>query len=208
MEQDIPKWLKWARELQSLSQTGLTFARNPYEVERNKRLAEIASEILELHTGLEREKLIDDFTSQPGYATPKIDVRGAVLRDGQILLVKERSDQKWCMPGGWVDVGEAPARAVAREVHEESGFKVEVKKVIAVLDANRSGRPLSLYHAFKIIFQCEIIGGKARQSHETGDVNFFDFANVPELSENRTNHKHLREVKAHRDDPNRPTAFD
>ena len=208
MDQDLPKWLKWARELQSLSQTGLTFAQNPYEIERNERLAQIASEILEMHTGLDREELFDDFTKQPGYATPKIDVRGAVLHNGQILLVKERSDQKWCMPGGWVDVGEAPARAVAREVQEESGFEVEVKKVIAVLDANRSGRPLSLYHAFKIIFQCEITGGQASESYETGGVDFFDFEHVPELSENRTNQHHLKEVQAHRDNPNRPTAFD
>lgn len=204
----IPKWLTWAREIQSLSQTGLAFAHNEYDVERNKRLAEIAAEIIETYSQYEREPLLHDFSEQPGYATPKIDVRGAVFRDHKILLVKEAMDGKWCMPGGWVDVGESPADSVAREVKEESGFDVKTTKVIAVYDANRSGRPLSLYHAFKIIFLCDLIGGKATTSYETDAVDFFDFDHLPDLSQNRTNASHLAEVRAHMLDKNRPTAFD
>lgn len=205
---DVPQWLKWAREIQALSQTGLTFAHNEYDVERNQRLAEIAAEIIDRYSNYDKEELLADFMAQPGYATPKIDVRGAVIRDGQILLVKERMDGKWCMPGGWVDVGEAPASAVAREVWEESGFEVKPTKVIAVIDANRGGRPLQLYHAFKLIFRCDIIGGAATPSYETLDVDFFDFDRLPELSPNRTNLYHLKEVQAHILDDNRRTFFD
>ncbi len=205
---DIPQWLKWAREIQALSQIGLTFAHNDYDVERNTRLAEIAADIIERYGDYEKEKLLHDFLEQPGYATPKIDVRGAVVRDGKILLVKERMDGKWCMPGGWADVGEAPAESVAREVREESGFIVEPSKVVAVYDANRSGRPLSLYHAFKIIFMCTLLSGEATPSHETEAVDFFDFDDLPELSQNRTNAFHLAEVRAHLLTPDRPTSFD
>lgn len=205
---DIPKWLEWAREIQALSQTGLTFAHNEYDIERNEKLSSIAAEIIETYSQYDREQLVHDFLEQPGYATPKIDVRGAVIRDGKILLVKERMDGKWCMPGGWVDVGDAPAYAVAREVVEESGFEVKPIKVLAVIDANRSGRPLSLFHAFKIIFLCEITGGTATTSMETDAVDFFDFDNLPELSQNRTNEKHLAEVFEHVLDKSRPTYFD
>ena len=153
----IPKWLEWAREIQALSQTGITFAHNEYDIERNEKLAAIAADIIDTHSQYNKEELVHDFLKQPGYATPKIDVRGAVIRDGKILLVKERMDGKWCMPGGWVDVGDAPASAAAREVWEESGFEVKPVKVISVIDANRTGRPLSLFHAFKIIFRYKIL---------------------------------------------------
>lgn len=205
---DIPQWLKWAREIQAISQIGLTFAHNEYDVERNTRLAELAAEIIDNYSNYDKENLLNDFKEQPGYATPKIDVRGAIVRDGKILLVKEVMDGKWCMPGGWVDVGEAPAAAVAREVVEESGFIVKPVKAVAVYDANRSGRPLSLYHAFKIIFQCDIVSGEARPSFETEAVDFFDFDDLPELSQNRTNTAHLAEVRKHLKEPTRPTAFD
>jgi ADP-ribose pyrophosphatase YjhB (NUDIX family) len=207
-EDPVPQWLQWAREIQALSQTGLTFASSDYETQRYTRLAEIAAEIVQTNTGLPRERLLQDFAMQAGYATPKVDVRGAVIRDGQILLVQERTDELWCMPGGWADVGDLPSEMVVREVWEESGFHVVPRKVIGVYDANRSGRPLELYHAYKVIFLCEITGGEARPSDETLDVGFFPFDDLPPLSANRTNHRHLVEVEAHLHDPDRPAAFD
>ena len=205
---DIPQWLKWAREIQAISQTGLTFANNEFDIERNNRLAELAAEIIENHSDFDKENLLHDFVEQPGYATPKIDVRGAIIQNGKILLVKETMDGKWCLPGGWVDVGESPAESVAREVVEESGFVVTPIKAIAVCDANKTGRPLSLFHAFKIIFQCELVSGEATPSFETEAVDFFDFDDLPELSQNRTNVAHLAEIREHFADPARPTAFD
>jgi len=204
----VPRWLAWAREIQALSQTGLAFASNDYETQRYQRLAEIAAEIVGDHTDLPEERLYADFAMQPGYATPKVDVRGAVVRDGEILLVQERVDGLWCMPGGWADVGDLPSEMVVREVWEESGYRVVPRKVVGVFDANRSGRPLELYHAYKLVFLCEVTGGQARPSNETLDVRFFPFAHLPPLSTNRTHERHLAEVLAHVHDPGRPAAFD
>ncbi|MHB1054320.1 MAG: NUDIX hydrolase [Thermoleophilia bacterium] len=204
----MPRWLEWAREIQGLCQTGLAFAETGYEKQRYTRLNEIAAEIVVSHTGLPLDELAENFSAQPGYATAKIDVRGAVVREGKILLVQERRDEKWCMPGGWADVGDIPSAMVAREVWEESGFEVEARKVLAVLDANRGGRPLEFFHAYKIIFLCEITGGEARPSDETMDARFFSFDELPELSSQRTNEEHLAEVRAHLADAHRPAAFD
>ncbi len=204
----MPQWLEWARELQALAQTGLAFSQEGYDTLRYRRLLEIASEIVESHTDLSKERVLENFLVQQGYATAKIDVRGAIIRNGKVLLVQERSDQKWCMPGGWADVGDIPSEMVAREVLEESGFEVAVKKVIGVFDANRSGRPLEFYHAYKIVFLCQIQGGEARPSDETAAVDFFSFEDLPQLSVNRTNERHLREVLAHLNNIDRPTAFD
>ena len=203
-----PKWLEIAREIQQLSQTGLAFTNNDYEKERYKRLNEITSEIIEHHTDLEKESLHKVLMNQPGYATPKVDVRAAVIKDGKILLVQESTDNCWAMPGGWADVGNLPSEVASRECKEESGYDVKPIKVVGVFDANRSGRPLEFFHAFKIIFLCELNGGEAKPSDETLDVQFFDFNDLPSLSLNRTNEKHLNEIKLHLLNPERKTFFD
>jgi ADP-ribose pyrophosphatase YjhB (NUDIX family) len=205
---DTPQWLKWAREIQSLGQIGLAFSDNHYEKARNKRIVEIASEIVEKYTNLEKEPVSKVFMTQHGYATPKIDVRSAVIKDGRILLVKEADDNRWAMPGGWADVGDYPSEVATRETKEESGFEVTPKKVIGVFDANRNGRALEFFHAFKIIFLCELTGGEAKESDETLAVDFFDLDHLPELSPNRTNMRHIEEIKKHLADKDRPALFD
>ncbi len=205
---DESPWLTWAREIQAIGQTGLTFSASSFDTQRYGRLMEIAADIIQSHTTISKCTILDNFRIQPGYATTKVDVRGAIVQDGKILLVQERSDECWCMPGGWADVGEAPAEMVAREVLEESGYIADVKKVIGVYDANREGRPLEFYHAYKIVFLCEITGGEARTSDETMAVDFFEFDKLPTLSINRTNNRHLNDIQAYLDDSDSITVFD
>jgi len=207
-EETIPKWLTIAREIQQLAQTGAAFAETGYEKDRYKRLNEITAEIIEHHTTLEKESVAKVFMEHPGYATPKIDVRAAVIKDGKILLVQEFTDNCWAMPGGWADVGDVPSEVASRECKEESGFDVKPIKVIGVYDANRVGGKLEFFHAFKIIFLCELLDGEATPSDETLDVRFFDFNDLPALSLNRTNEKHLNEIKLHLSNSERKTFFD
>ncbi|SRR5258706_413581 len=207
MNAKVPKWIAWAREIFSMSQAGLTYSQNEFDIERYKRLQEISAEMIESQSELSKEFVLKSFSMQAGYVTPKIDVRGAVIRDNKILLIQERMDGKWAMPGGWADLGNAPASVAEREVWEESGYEVKAKKVIAVLDANRI-EPMEFYHAFKIIFLCSLTGGEPRISHETLAVDFFDLNNLPPLSLFRTNENMLQEVFAHVQDSNRRTAFD
>jgi ADP-ribose pyrophosphatase YjhB (NUDIX family) len=209
MAETNPIWLDWAREIQALAQTGLTYSKIEYDILRYRRLEEIAAEIVASRTTLSTEAILENFRLQPGYATPKIDVRGAVIRDGKVLLVQERSDGGWTLPGGWGDVGEAPSAMVAREVKEESGSEVQVEKLVAVHDANRvPGVRMEFYHAYKLIFLCTITGGEARPSNETSAVDFFDLEHLPLLSNYRTSRQMLQEVFAHFADPARPAVFD
>ena len=207
-EEKMPRWLEWAREIQQLSQTGLAFAITDYEKKRYKRLTEITAEIVEYHTQLEKQSVEKVLMAQPGYATPKIDVRAAVIKDDKILLVQERSDKRWAMPGGWADVGDIPSEVAIRETKEESGYEIKPVKVIGVFDANRLGGQLEFFHAFKIVFLCDLTGGVAAISEETQDVNFFSLDSLPSLSLNRTNEKHINEIIAHLKDPQRQTYFD
>src|SRR5215207_4251558 len=207
MNHQTSKWIDWAREIFSLSQSGITYSGNEYDIERYKRLQEITAEMIASASIVSKETVLDSFSMQAGYITPKVDVRGAVIRDGKILLIQERADGRWAMPGGWADLGNSPASVAEREVWEESGFRVKAEKVVAVLDANRI-EPMEFYHAYKIIFLCKLLDGEPRISHETLAVDFFDLDNLPPLSVYRTNEDMLREVFAHVQDQNRPTAFD
>lgn len=207
MNYQSPKWLEWAREIYSLSQVGLTYNKNEFDLERYKRLQEIAAEMIESQSEISKESALESFSMQAGYVTPKIDVRGAVIHENKILLIQERMDGKWAMPGGWADLGNAPASVAEREVWEESGFRVKAEKVVAVIDANRI-QPMEFYHAYKIIFLCKLLGGEPRISYETLAVDFFDLSNLPLLSIYRTNESMLREVFAHVENPDRRTLFD
>lgn len=207
MNEKPAKWIEWAREIFSLSQSGITYSGNAYDIERYKRLQEISAEILASQSALEKEAVLESFSMQAGYITPKIDVRGAVVKDGKILLIQERADDRWAMPGGWADLGNSPKSVAEREVWEESGYRVRAEKVVAVIDANRI-QPFEFYHAYKIIFLCTLLEGEPRTSYETLAVDFFDPNHLPPLSLYRTNQDMIKEVFAHIQNPNRSTAFD
>jgi ADP-ribose pyrophosphatase YjhB (NUDIX family) len=207
MNAKTPKWIDWAQEIFSLSQSGLTYSTNQYDLERYKRLQEITAEMIASQADIAKQSVLDSFSMQAGYITPKVDVRGAVVRDGKILLIQESADGKWAMPGGWADLGNSPASVAEREVWEESGFRVKAEKVVAVLDANRI-QPMEFYHAYKLIFLCKLLGGEPRISHETLAVDFFDPNHLPALSSYRTNEDMIEEVFAHLQNPNRPAVFD
>jgi ADP-ribose pyrophosphatase YjhB (NUDIX family) len=205
---NTPQWLAWAREIQSLAQTGDHYAENEYNRERYRRLSEIAAEIISQHSELPYEPLVNAFKAQIGYATPRVDVRGAVFRDGKLLLVREIMDGGWTMPGGWADVGETPSAAAEREVWEEAGFCVKARKLVGVYDANRVG-PLEVFHAYKLVFLCDLVSGAAKPSSETSEVVFFSPEEIPpDLSGERTKPRHIHDAFEHFANPDLMTAFD
>jgi ADP-ribose pyrophosphatase YjhB (NUDIX family) len=202
-------WTRWCARLQALAQTGLTFARDSYDVERYKELREIAAQMLAAGAQVELPALGRWLESDTGYATPKVDVRGVVFRDEKILLVRERSDGLWTLPGGWADVGESPADNVVREVREETGFETRVTKLLALFDrALHPHEPPFPFHVYKIFLRCEITGGVAQQSSETSEVAFFGEAELPELSLTRITSGQIRRMFEHARDESLPTDFD
>lgn len=205
----VPRWLAWAREIQSLAQTGLHYAHDDFERHRAERLLEIAGAIVAACSNLSPSEVRLAFGAQPGYVTPKVDVRGAVFRGEEILLVRERLDGGWTLPGGWADVGEAPAEAVEREVWEESGLRVRAVRLIGVYDANRVEGALSLFHAYKLVFLCEEMSGELAASSETIQAAFFPPDQLPTaLSPYRTTPRHLADALAAHREPGRQTVFD
>lgn len=202
------QWLEWAKRIQALSQTGLTYSKDIYDIERYEELRKVSVEIMIEYTELEMSKIKDLFTNETGYQTPKVDVRGVVFKNDQILMVKENSDHKWALPGGFCDIGLSPSENVVKEIKEESGYDVIPIRLIALLDKNKHPHPPDPYHYYKIFFLCEIIGGEATIGIETNNIQFFSEHNLPQLSTNRNTESQINTLFEFLRNPGKETLFD
>lgn len=178
-------WLLIAEQIKSISQNGLTYCNNPYDKERYYQLQVIAADIISNHSNFSQENILEIFSKEQGYLTPKLDVRAAIFDNDKILLVREISDGLWTLPGGWADVNESPAEAVARETCEETGYIVKVSKLAALWDKHKHGHPPQIPHAYKAMFICNIIGGISKTNHETSGIGWYKLDALPELSLHR-----------------------
>jgi len=201
------KWLEIAQSLQSIAQAGLTYTENKFDVERFEQIMQISKDIISDYSEMKMEKLHEIFTLETGYLTPKVDVRAAIFRDNKILLVKERIDGKWALPGGWADVGLTASEVVVKEVKEESGLDVEAEKLLAVFDKKCHPHPPEIYYVYKLFFLCRETGGNLTSGIETSEVHFYAINELPELSENRNTKSQVEQMFFLKDDPGE-TLFD
>ncbi|MBE7730912.1 NUDIX hydrolase [Komagataeibacter sp. FXV3] len=206
-----PQWLVWARDLQALAQSGLTYAESPFDRERYESIRQIAADMMAAGSNADMERVLDLFSQQDGYATPKIVVRAAVFDDRQrILLVREVLDHdRWTLPGGWADVNLSPVENTVKEVREESGYDVRVTRLAAVWDRDRQGHPAAPFSCHTLYFICALTGGQAQTSVETSEIGWFGPDEVPtDLSMGRVLPHQIARMFDHVRDPSLPTDFD
>jgi ADP-ribose pyrophosphatase YjhB (NUDIX family) len=205
----IPQWLAWARRFHALGQNGLAYCKDPYDRERYEEIQQLALEMMAKGVGLpDSMPLAALFKNEEGYATPKIDIRTAVFDRERILLVKEREDGGWTLPGGWADVGDAPSFAAVREVKEESGYDIAIRKLAAVYDRDKHDHPPMVHHVYKFFFIGELCGGEAKNSLETSSVDFFEENELPPLSVARVTPFQIEQMFVHHRNPALATTFD
>ncbi|MBS4955466.1 NUDIX hydrolase [Clostridium sp.] len=200
-------WLKWAIEIQSISQCGLTYTKDVYDKERYEQLRNIAAEMLSYKTEIPVNKIKNLFCNEEGYQTPKLDTRAAIFKDGKILLVHEKSGT-WSLPGGWVDVLESIESNTIKEVKEEAGLDVVAKKIIAIQDRNKHNTPLYPYGICKVFVQCDLIGGEFVENIETTEIGYFSLDNLPNLSNEKSNFEQIEMCFKAKNDENWKVLFD
>lgn len=187
----MEKWLKWAIEIQSLSQIGLTYTKDVYDRERYQRLREISAEMLAKKTEVSIEKVKDLFCHETGYQTPKLDTRAVIFRNNKILLVHENNGT-WSLPGGWCDVLESVKSNTEKEVREETGLNVKAVKIISIQDRNKHNKPVYAYGVCKIFVLCEVINGNFVENIETTEIRYFSLQDLPHnLAEEKTNKEQI-----------------
>jgi ADP-ribose pyrophosphatase YjhB (NUDIX family) len=203
-----PQWLRIAREVRAIAQTGLAFNADGFDHQRYQRLRELAALLMAQGSATEHESILELLRQEKGYATPKVDVRGAAFQDGHVLMVREISDGKWTLPGGWADVNQTAGECVVREIAEESGFTARALKLAAVYDYQKRNPSPHIDSIYKMFFICEIVGGAASASNETSEVAFFPRNELPPLSLGRTTAAQIDRMFDHRERLELPTDFD
>jgi len=203
-----PSWLVMGRELRAIAQIGLTYCKDPFDRQRYERIRELSVSLIQQGSNTDGAEILEICRREAGYATPKVGVRGAGFRDGRILLVREISDGRWALPGGWADVNQTPTECVIREMNEESGFECRVIKLAAVHDYRKRNAPRHLDSIYNLFFVCELTGGSARPSGETSEVAFFARDELPPLSLGRTTADQIELLFRHAENPGLPVDVD
>ncbi len=171
--------------MQALAQAGLHYAVDEFDRQRYEELRVLSVQLAAYVTDRPINKIRDLFTNETGFQTPKVDIRSVVIKDNKVLLARERSDGGFSLPGGFADINYSPAEVAVKEVREETGLEVRVSRVLAVIDTDRHNFPPLEYHYYKIVLLCDLTGGELTDSNETTEAGFFDFEELPELSEKR-----------------------
>lgn len=179
------KWLEWASKLQSIAQAGLAFGENQYDLDRYQQIRSLSVEILHEYTDISHEKIAGFFASETGYQTPKVDIRASVFKDGKILMVREKIDGAWSLPGGWADVNSSVKESAVRECLEEAGAHVKPKRIIAIHQADRHYDFPYPFTIYKIFVECELVENNFSDNTETLEAGFFSLNALPPLSTER-----------------------
>jgi len=177
-----------------MAKTGLSYSQNPYDLERYEELRDMSNELLSELGDITPEQVAFHFEELDEYPTPKVDVRGVVLKGEEILLIREKTDERWAMPGGWCDIGHSPSENIIKEVFEESGLEVKVSRLLSVWDKRKHDHPDDIHYVYKLNFLCEITGGDLSPGHETSGADFFHIDKLPELSRPRNTEAQIKKL--------------
>lgn len=198
-----------AQRIRALSQTALTYSKDEYEIERSHELIEISHRITSLVTGIDENEITSLYIPQKEYITPKVDIRAVVFNEkDEILLVQEKIDERWAMPGGWSDVGFSPKEVVVKETKEETGLDVRVDRLLAIMDKRCHPHPPSSFYVYKLFILCEVTGGTFNETFDILDKGFFALDNLPPLSLERTLPEQVLLMDQLRRNPSAPTYID
>lgn len=174
---------KAIQRMLAITDTGLTYTKDPYDRERYEDLRQILWSVLQDQTELKQEELIAILKPTGSYATPLMDVRAWIVQDQKICLVRGQGEDTWALPGGFGEVGYSPKENIRKEVQEETGFSVEVGSLLAVFDTNRFQLQNKQYAKF--VFDCQLLDGQFQENQEIAELEFFNIKNLPPLSEKR-----------------------
>ena len=173
----------------AITDTGLTYTRDPFDRERYENLRQILWSVLQDQTELKQEELTAILKPTGSYATPLMDVRAWIVQDQKICLVRGQGEDTWALPGGFGEVGYSPKENIRKEVQEETGFSAEVGSLLAVFDTNRFQLQNKQYSKF--VFACQLLDGHFQENQEVAELGFFDIENLPPLSEKRITKKQM-----------------
>ena len=198
-----------AQRIRSLSQTGLSYTHNDYEIERCRDLIAISNHITSIVSGISEEEIDALYIPIKEYVTPKVDIRAVVFNDqDEVLLVREKVDGRWSMPGGWSDVGFTPKEVAIKETKEETGLDVGVERLLAVMDKRCHAHPAGPFYIYKMFILCKVLGGEFNETFDIMDKGYFPLDSLPPLSLDRILPEQIHLMFELRNNPAAPVYMD
>ena len=176
-------FVKYLQRMIAITDTGLTFTKDPFDRERYEDLRVLLSEMLDQASDLDVEEVAEVLKPTFAYATPLMDVRAWIVEDEKICLVRGQGENDWALPGGFGEVGYSPTENILKEIEEETGFEAKVERLLAVFDTNRFQLQSKQYAKF--VFECKLLDGQFQENQEIADLQFFAIDQLPNLSEKR-----------------------
>ena len=176
-------FVKYLQRMIAITDTGLTFTKDPFDRERYEDLRSLLSKMLNQGLDIDSEEVAEVMTPTSAYATPLMDVRAWIVEDEKICLVRGQGENDWALPGGFGEVGYSPTENILKEIEEETGFEAKVERLLAVFDTNRFQLQSKQYAKF--VFECKLLAGQFQENQEIADLQFFAIDQLPALSEKR-----------------------
>lgn len=203
------KLIGLAQRMRALSQNGLVYSLSEYDTERYEELTALSDEITALATGLEPHDVARSYHPAKEYVTPKVDIRAVVFNEkDEILLVREKADGCWSLPGGWSDVGYSPKEVAVKEVSEETGLEVRPVRLLAVMDMSKHPHPRIPYYVYKFFILCELRGGSFTETFDILGKGFFRLDELPPLSLERVLPGQIQQMYAYYKHPGEDVYLD
>lgn len=200
--------IELVKQIQAVAFAGLEYTDNAFDRERYEELKKLSQLLLAEISDTPLEKIKNLFANEVGYQTPKVDVRAVVFKENKILMVKEKIDGRWSIPGGWADIGYSPSEIAIKEAKEEAGAEVKTVRLLAVIDKLKHDYPISPFHTYKIFILCELLNDTISSGTETSDVNFFSIDNLPPLSATRITEEQIQMLFHLWENPSEQVVFD
>lgn len=203
-------WLTQLKRLHAIAESGLAFSPEPFDVERYQEISLIVRQMLANITQLPIEPVNSLITPyHRRYVTPQVEVRGALFHENKVLLVREKSDGKWTLPGGYADVGLTPVENICKEVQEEANVIVDNCSLVSIRRKGSGPYDADIREFYKLIFLCHCTGDiEPKGGHETDEAEFFSLNDLPILSTGRTIVRDIFDAKTCLDDTNTPVIVD
>jgi len=185
-------------KVQAIAKTGLVYSKDPYAIDNYNEINDITKKMLEDFTNIKFDR--NNYFTKNVYPTPNISVRTVVFnKDNEVLMVKEKVDGGYSLPGGWCDLYESACDTAKKEVLQESGYIVKNVKLIGLIHQVPFKHNVTI-PAFTVIFKAEIDHDTKTHSYETTDVGFFPIDKLPKLSYKGTSEEINRMIKAAKED--------
>lgn len=181
----LARLLLHIKKIKAIADIGLLYSKNEYDTERYHELLTMSFEMLHELTGKKIEVLKDLYFDVKEYPTAKVDIRGILVKEGKILLVRESMDGKWSLLGGWADIGYSPCEVMVKEFKEETGLDIVTEKLLAVFDKKMHAHPPQAFYVYKLVFLCTAGSLELQKGFDILDIGYFEINNLPELSEDR-----------------------